>query len=135
MTRETYKQALSIRQPWAWLIANGFKGIENRSWNTTYRGEFFIHASKAMTGKEYKQCLDFLELLRRDANVALPIIRLPDRESLNFGGIVGVASLTACVTASDSPWFTGEYGFVLENPRILPFMPCQGTLKFFTPSY
>jgi hypothetical protein len=132
---ETYKQALSIRQPWAWLIANGYKDIENRSWNTTYRGEFFIHASKSMSGKEYVHCLDFLGSLKRDQNVALPIIRLPDKKELNFGGIVGVATLTACVTESDSPWFTGGFGFVLENPRVLPFMSCQGTLKFFYPSY
>ncbi len=130
--RSTAK-ALSIRQPWAWLIANGYKDIENRSWNTTYRGEIFIHASKAMTGKEYGQCLDFLELLRRDANVALPIIRLPDRENLKFGGIIGVAKLVDCVTDSDSPWFIGEYGFVLENAKSLPFMPIKGALGLFNP--
>ncbi|TYQ29982.1 ASCH domain-containing protein [Pseudanabaena sp. UWO310] len=132
---ETHKKALSIRQPWAWLIANGYKDIENRSWSTSFRGEFFIHASKGMTGKEYQQCLDFLDLLRRDATVALPIIHLPDKKSLNFGGIVGAATLTACVTQSDSPWFTGGFGFVLENPRVLPFIPCRGELQFFYPSY
>ncbi len=39
-------KALSIRQPWAWLIANGYKDIENRSWRTNFRGEFLIHAGK-----------------------------------------------------------------------------------------
>jgi len=24
--------ALSVRQPWAWLIVNGWKNIENREW-------------------------------------------------------------------------------------------------------
>ncbi|HTV55212.1 MAG TPA: ASCH domain-containing protein, partial [Terriglobia bacterium] len=38
-------KALSIRQPWAWLIVNGFKPIENRSWNTNFRGRILIHAS------------------------------------------------------------------------------------------
>lgn len=41
-------KALSIRQPWAWLIANGYKDIENRSWRTNYRGPVLIHASAAM---------------------------------------------------------------------------------------
>ena len=132
---ETHKKALSIRQPWAWLIANGYKDIENRSWSTTFRGEFFIHASKTMTGKEYRECMDFLDLLRRDANAFLPIICLPDRKSFEFGGIIGVATLSACVEESDSPWFTGRFGFVLENPKVLPFMPCQGTLQFFYPIY
>jgi hypothetical protein len=30
--------ALSVRQPWAWLIVNGYKDVENRSWTTHYRG-------------------------------------------------------------------------------------------------
>jgi len=30
-------KALSIRQPWAWLIIAGHKDIENRSWGTKYR--------------------------------------------------------------------------------------------------
>lgn len=132
---ETYKQALSIRQPWAWLIANGYKDIENRSWNTTYRGEFFIHASKAMTKKDYRQCQEFVDLLVRDCNIFLPPIILPDRADLQFGGIIGAAKLTACTTDSDSGWFTGKFGFVLEEPRPLPFMPCLGHLGFFTPNY
>jgi hypothetical protein len=31
-------RALSLRQPWAWLVANGYKDIENRSWRTNHRG-------------------------------------------------------------------------------------------------
>lgn len=30
---------LSIRQPWAWLIVNGYKDIENRTWPTHFRGK------------------------------------------------------------------------------------------------
>jgi hypothetical protein len=36
---------ISIRQPWADLIVNGSKNIENRSWPTSYRGPVLIHAS------------------------------------------------------------------------------------------
>ena len=36
---------LSVRQPWASLIAWGDKTIEHRSWSTTYRGPLLIHAS------------------------------------------------------------------------------------------
>ena len=42
-------KALSIRQPWAWLIVNGFKDVENRNWRTHWRGRLLIHASKGMT--------------------------------------------------------------------------------------
>lgn len=35
---------LTIRQPWAWAIAAGYKTIENRTWTTSHRGELGIHA-------------------------------------------------------------------------------------------
>ncbi len=38
-------RVLSLRQPWAWLIVNGYKDIENRSWRTNHRGPLLIHAS------------------------------------------------------------------------------------------
>ena len=38
-------KTLSIRNPWAYLIAYGVKDVENRSWKTDYRGELLIHAS------------------------------------------------------------------------------------------
>lgn len=28
--------ALSIRQPWAWLVVQGYKDIENRDWPTNF---------------------------------------------------------------------------------------------------
>lgn len=39
-------RALTIRQPWASLIAAGVKTIETRSWATSYRGSMLIHAGK-----------------------------------------------------------------------------------------
>ena len=38
-------KTLSIRQPFASLICRGIKTIENRSWDTTYRGKLLIHSS------------------------------------------------------------------------------------------
>lgn len=38
-------KTLSIKQPWASLIAHGIKDIENRSWRTHYRGKIYIHAT------------------------------------------------------------------------------------------
>jgi len=35
--------AISIRQPWAWLIVHGYKSIENRSWQSQPRGRIWIH--------------------------------------------------------------------------------------------
>ncbi len=38
-------KVLSIRQPYVEWIVSGKKKIELRTWNTNFRGEFFIHAS------------------------------------------------------------------------------------------
>lgn len=115
-------KCLSIRQPWAWLIVNGYKDVENRSWRTQYRGEFLVHAAKGMTRPEYAAA----------SQLALSQgITLPAFEDLERGGVVGIATLTACVSVSPSPWFFGKYGFVLTGASPLPFKPCPGRLGFF----
>lgn len=40
-------KALSIKQPWANLIASGQKTIETRTWATPYRGELLLVSSKS----------------------------------------------------------------------------------------
>ncbi|MBA43598.1 MAG: hypothetical protein CMF62_06305 [Magnetococcales bacterium] len=115
-------KALSIRQPWAWLIVNGYKDIENRSWPTKKRGLIAIHASKTMTKEDYNTA----------KQVALSQgVAIPDRIHFDRGCIVGVAVIKDCVTESDSPWFFGEHGFVLENAKPCAPFPYKGQLGFF----
>jgi hypothetical protein len=38
-------RALSLKQPWAWAVIHGPKDIENRRWNTDFRGLFWVAAS------------------------------------------------------------------------------------------
>lgn len=47
-------KAITIRQPWASLIALGEKKIETRSWQTKYRGPILIHAGKSVDKKAMK---------------------------------------------------------------------------------
>ena len=47
------------------------------------------------------------------------------------GGIVGAVDIVDCVTESDSDWFSGPYGYVLRDPKPLPFRPVRGQLGFF----
>ncbi|MFH1445161.1 MAG: ASCH domain-containing protein, partial [Nanoarchaeota archaeon] len=54
-------KALSLKQPFAELILQGKKKIELRKWNTKFRGEFLIHASKN-PDKEAMQRFGFKEL-------------------------------------------------------------------------
>lgn len=54
-------KVITIKQPWASLIAEGIKKYEFRTWKTNYRGEILIHAGKGVNKKainEYKS-LDF----------------------------------------------------------------------------
>lgn len=42
-------KVLSIKEPFATLIKDEVKIYETRSWKTNYRGEVYIHASKAIS--------------------------------------------------------------------------------------
>jgi hypothetical protein len=39
-------KALSIKQPWAWLIVHGYKDIENRTFDSPRCGRIYVHAGK-----------------------------------------------------------------------------------------
>jgi hypothetical protein len=45
-------KVLTVKNPWADLIINGYqghiKGTENRTWETSYRGRLYIHVSKTI---------------------------------------------------------------------------------------
>ena len=118
-------RTLSIRQPWAWLIVNGHKDIENRDWQTGYRGRVLIHAGKTMARSYYDAVAIHIAVQFGDR------LRLPDYEQLERGGIVGVATLAGCVSASSSPWWQGPFGFVMTDAKALPFHACNGKLGFF----
>jgi hypothetical protein len=120
-------RVLSIRQPWAWLIVNGWKDVEIRNWPTQFRGRFLVHAGKTMTHEDYQACRLFV------AGFAPSLVeQIPFPAGLERGGIVGSATLTDCVRKHDSDWFCGDYGFVLTDAKPLPFRPCRGQLGFFT---
>ena len=111
-------RALSIRQPWAWLIVNGHKDIENRSWSTKYRGPLLIHASAK------KPEVTLLADIEQHYEVDLP-------KTFDLGGIVGLANVVDCVGESRSVWMQGPVGRKLANARPLPFLPVLGKLGLF----
>jgi hypothetical protein len=112
-------KALSIRQPWAWLIVQGHKDVENRTWRTDYRGPFLVHAGYIFDQEGY------LYVTRKMG------LALPSPEKFKRGGIVGVAEIVDCVSIYPSLWFSGPYGFVLRNARTLPFVALSGKPGFF----
>jgi hypothetical protein len=124
-------KALSIRQPWAWLICRGFKDIENREWSTSFRGRIFVHASKT-------------------TDIGIPALVLTEEWILerltpeqrneyhtaqySRGAIIGEVDIVDCVDNSFSPWFVGRYGFALANPKLYEKpITCKGRLRFFKP--
>lgn len=118
-------KALSIRQPWADAILLHGKDIENRTWSTTYRGPLLIHAAK-MPDRD-----DAYEFIAR-ATGQFSENSIPMAE--HFGGIIGIVDLVDVVTTSKSPWFTLAgcgFGWVLKNPRRLPFHRVRGQLGLF----
>lgn len=114
------------------------KDIENRCWPTKVRGRVLIHAAKSMTRAEHEDAIDFavhaIRATPRDGSTSR-IVTLRELgfefDALERGGIIGSAEIVDCVTASDSPWFMGEFGFVLRDPKPLPFTPWKGQLGFF----
>jgi len=116
-------KALSILQPWAWLIVHGHKDIENRTWSTTRRGRILVHAGKRYSVRDYE---DDREYFYEAQNIILPAY-----DDIPRGGIVGEVDIVDCVQRSNSEWFYGPYGFVLANAKASPFRPYRGALGFF----
>jgi hypothetical protein len=105
-------KALSVRQPWAFLIVYGGKDIENRTRMTSYRGRLLIHASQ----KVDREAIEYFGL---------------DPALLLRGAVIGVADLVDVVAASESAWFFGPWGWVLEGARPLTAVPMLGALGLF----
>ncbi|MDC7675410.1 hypothetical protein [Asticcacaulis machinosus] len=128
------KLALSIRQPWAYAIMNLGKDIENRSWRprSFLPFDICIHAALGMKRHEMTDAFEFID---KAAPLASPRDCLRRQNTIlndaRHGGIVAVATVTDFVTESDSPWFTGPYGWVLENVRPVDFIPVRGALGLF----
>ncbi len=115
-------KVISIRQPWAWLIIHAGKDIENRDWCTNFRGPVAIHAAKYVpTQAEISE----IELAMK--------VRIR-RFELLYGGIIGTAEITDCVSHHASSWFFGGFGFVLVRPRPVQFHPLAGKLGLFDAS-
>jgi len=110
-------KTLSVRQPWASLIAWGDKTIEHRTWFTDYRGELLIHASGS----------PFIATGDDGEKVTLP-----------YGVIVALVELVTvrlfrrsdCKAAGMGKYLSG-FAWVLENPRQVVPIRAKGTLRLW----
>jgi hypothetical protein len=124
-------RALTIRQPWAWLVVHGGKLVENRDWFTRYRGRFLVHAAKGMTNDEWMGAYYFA----KDVGGLELANTIPGFDALERGGIIGSAELVDELDPTQGlavPWhIAGKFGFVLRHVEALPFYPCKGALNFW----
>ena len=115
-------KALSLKQPFAELIVSGKKTIELRNWNTKFRGDFFIHASKN-TDKEAMKRFGFTNLPQ--------------------GVIVGKSKLVEVKKYLDEEKYQkdkrkhlansnlGNFGFVLKDSKRIEPILAKGKLNFW----
>lgn len=106
-------KAITVRQPWAWLIAAGHKTVENRSFRPRSLGKnepLAIHAGLKIDPKGY--------VAARERGITLP-------DAFAFGCIVATCRVQRIVVTEDElvavarPWFIGPYGWVLVDVQPL----------------
>lgn len=135
-------KALSIKQPWTSLIANGIKDIENRTWKTNFRGRIYIHASaKKITNSKF---ISLIELYRLGLSEEMLI--KANKETFNFdkldySAIIGEVDIIDCVINHPSIWAENKndltkkptYNWVLANPVLYkkPIINVKGKLSFW----
>lgn len=113
-------KAVSVRHPWAWLIAQGEKGVECRTWKTGYRGPLLICSSARPAGP----------------------FDLGDGREIDMPGGVAVATvdLVGCVPFGPEhvvpAWFDAMpdrpcFAWLLTNPRPVAPFPVKGRLGLF----
>lgn len=114
-------KALSIKQPWASLIANGIKDIENRTWKTKFRGRIYIHASAKWDERSNGNNPD--DIFTWEQRIAIPdfvkskfmdygVIVKDDETPLS--AIIGEVDIVDCVFNHSSIW--AESNVCVEKP-------------------
>jgi hypothetical protein len=126
-------KALSIRQPYAWMIMNEIKDVENRSWwppKDMIGKRFLVHAGlKKLTQVEfahYKKIADEYKIKSFPKSI----------EDFEYGAIIGSVVLEEAIDNSDSIWADkGAVHYVLSSPKKLKPKKVKGQLKFFDPMF
>jgi hypothetical protein len=118
-------KAITVKQPWASLIVNGIKDIENRTWLTKFRGRVLIHAAK----KEFNFTNELTSEYQREfiSNIKKPYVN---------GFIIGSVDIVDCVKSKDNKstlWGNMYcYHWILEHPiKFSNPIPAKGRLLFW----
>ena len=121
-------KAISIKQPWASLIVQGLKKIENRTWKCPqkYIGtRILIHASA-------KPVKEGWNALTKGQHYELPV-EIPINK-LSTSKIIGSVKIVGCVRNHPSIWAEkGVYNWMLAEPILFdkPIENVNGKLSFW----
>lgn len=127
-------KAITVKQPWASLIIEGIKDIENRTWPTKFRGRVLIHAGATIA----KNAVDVISMI--DGELARKIWFDINDKKLPIGAVIGSVEIIDCVINHPSIWSEkttqmspdNSYNWVLANPIKFPeAIPAKGKLSFW----
>lgn len=91
-------RAITLTQPWATLVARGYKKVETRSWSTQHRGPIAIHAAKTFPSSAQNLMWrePFLSDLREAGAITWDLFYGPAgaaRATLPLGAVIATAKL------------------------------------------
>lgn len=123
-------KALTIRAPWAWAIAQGWKRVENRSWSTRFRGRIAIHAAVSKESDD-------------DAAATFAALGIEPPSEFVRGAIIGTVELVDILPLDEflrrfgDDRFDREFAFgplcwVLREPRLCVPTPCSGNFQLWS---
>lgn len=122
-------KTITIKEPWATLIAKGYKEYEFRTWKTNYRGEILIHAGKGVDKAAIKRFehlgLNYMSgfiIARANITDCVYISDEKRTELLNKDGLVYMG-------IDDNSW--NGYGFKLENVVEIEPIKTNGKLSLW----
>lgn len=133
-------KALTVKNPWAWLIAHGIKDIENRTWRTNFRGRVYIHAAASLDSRHREMSLLFSR--KQWISMNNDTINKMIRGSFPMSQILCSVEIIDCVMDHSSIWAEkgiDEQGkqiwnWVLTNPQPAPQyegLKIKGSLSFW----
>lgn len=126
---------LTVKQPFATLIAEGLKEFEFRTWKTNYRGEILIHAGKGVDSQAMKRYHDLKLNYPSGCIIAKAIITdciivdeklkkaLKQKNEKIYHGVIN----------KDISW--KGYGFKLEKVQKIDPIPVKGKLGLWDYEY
>lgn len=125
-------KVITVKQPWARLIAQGVKNIENRTWKTNYRGRVLIHAS-SIPVKMINPNNVFTKEQWNSLSDGIQKEIICGKDYVN-SAIIGSVEIVDCVVNHSSIWAEkGVYNWVLANPILYskPIENVKGKLSFW----